>query len=473
MPMLIIRHGFAALGWWPLIVMLVVLPLSGFAVSLSMTMRATPALMLRRMHRGLYPLGLAQTLVTLMIGVLGAMFAAWSWTMAIDVLLDLLSGRDSRLAGPWSQVPDGFSGTLGFMGRALSDLAFKDLISPMGGVLMMSVLLWLMVHRFLRHSILPTLWLVTPVFGGILLMAILALLAAWSSPLPPFAAVPQLSEGQGGGSGLAMLVDVTTCAMLAVALGSGLLGQWYGLQARRVDIMDSIISSSLWSMALWLIWLMAVGMLLTYGLYLQGDPGSVMVGGLELLMLRLPMAVVAATGSGALAALLVVLVLLVLGLWGLITTLLTVHVTIHSVRQDFQLSYREAQTRVVIAGLLLSLPFATLGGPALWTLLLDGLRLIVLPALSIMVLVMVNKYLGLDGIVGMVRHYSVIPVSSHWVMVIKVILPLFLLLVMITGAAMALGWQNGGWSWPRLLTLLPMTLVLVLIGFATVKRGVR
>ena len=460
MPGLVLRHGLGVVLWWSLAFMAIGMPLVIFGVTLTYTLRATPSKNLRRVHRSLGSAGVAQTGLILLFAILVAVLGVWAWTMFADMVIDVISGRGTRLQ---QTVHDLRLVVRPIIGNTdVATLKAGQLGSPLGGMLIIAVLLWLALHRGLTAWSKQVNWLLLILFSTLVLFAGLFAALAWHWSVAPFSLLPTVSVGHGEALfPLAVSSDVLSLLFVGCALGSAFVGQLLLQENRSKDVVATALWAGAGVLILVVLWLIIVGTALSLLSFVQADLQTSIGSVIEVIFVRLPMGLFAALGGGLFAEIVAMALMAWLGGVAFIAALLLLRTACFHVHRELRMPLEEVQTRVTIIGLLLILPFCTIGGPALWLAVVDGVRFVMLPLLLLWIWWGVEYHLGFDGLVDYLRSYSVVPISPLWQIYARFIMPAILLTYLAGGLAMAVGWHNGGFYWPRLLAILPLMVLMV------------
>ena len=470
LPDLIIQHGMMAVVLWTIGVLVVAFPFLSLGLTMSFTLRGSPAKNLRRIHRPFAALGVLQTAVTFLVGILLVVVSTWAFTVLADIIIDLVSGRGSRLGQGIDEIRQHWIVVIGF--SDLESMSAGHLGSPLGGLLIVAVLLWLVIHQVLnteqfyfRGVIQIALVIFLVLLGGLCLSVVGNRLPLFLSP-----AGGSSPESPQGLYPLGMLSDVLSVVLLSGALGTGFIGQMLMQDGRSRDSLASLAVSLVSMVVLAVGWLIlaGVGYAQFNFMHLEGYLSS--ASSIDVLLLQIPIGIYLAGGGGAWGVLLTLLFLLFTGLVSLIAALLFLRSSSIQLQRDFALPLHEIQTRLITAGMLCTLPFCTQGGVGLWLAVIDGIRLILLPAMLLWLWWGVTLHLGFSGFVDYMRTTSAIPMVRWWNAYVRVAIP-FILLLYLIGSALIL---SGGYAlpslWNPLLTLTPL-IALIMYGWWYYKRG--
>ncbi|TVR39359.1 MAG: hypothetical protein EA402_14755 [Planctomycetota bacterium] len=442
MPEAVARFGGGILFIWLLALLLLAVPLLAFDLACSLTLRGTPAASLRRISRHMAIWGHLQSLLCLVFGMLLLMLSIWSLAILLDGLTHAMIGGAALWTGHGSGAmmelltdPEGNA-------AGVSSIAML----PMGGVLMIGVLIWLLIHRLIAwpdERFRPyCIALVIGMFGSALLG--LGLMQFW--PVMPFTAPPDLWAGSSP-SYLAMVVEAISWIFCGAALGAALLGQ----SALRRSQGSDVFAGALWALGLggcaFLAWLFASGVLLSIGgLVLAGPSLDDLRAPLQTLLFGLPQGLFIAGGEGWLGHLLAAIGLSFLFFWSCLSASYLLRVVAGAWERDYGCSASDARNAVVLIGLLSCLVFAHRQGLFLWMAIFDSLRYLALPGLSLLLLVLVNQRLGLRGLADHLRSYSVIPIPVWWSWWAQCLVPVALAGYLCLALLYHFAWWGDGWQ---------------------------
>ena len=465
LPDLVMRYGGFSLLFWALASLLVTFPMLSLSTALSYTLRSSPAKNLRRVHRSLVLSGVAQTALIFLGGLLLVVVSAWSWTIFADMFIDLVSGRGSRLGDDFPSLRQQWTMIIG---ESHSDaFELERLSRPLGGLLIVAVLLWLGVHQFLINGIKSFNGLIQALTLGLVLGGGALVLFILLCGLPLF-----LSPNSTGDVGLSMISQPTlrplglwtefiSLAFLSGWLGTAFIGQLSFQDGRSRDPLMTVAISVVALVLVALCWMLVIGAGESAQHFFRVDGQQAPGSSIELLFLRLPM-IFHTLGGSALA----MTFLAWLGILTFVCGLLLLRTACVHLQRDMRMADGEIQSRMIIVGLGLTLPFCTQGGVALWYAMVDGLRFVLLPILLLWIWWGLTAHLGFSGLFDYHRSSSSVPVGFWFLGFNRFVLPFICSLYVLGSLAIFLQFHAIPSFWNPLLSLLPsLTLVMYLAWY--------